>query len=158
MKRTKLASGKPLTRTAPLRSTSQALSRSQSLGRGNGRTATLQRQGALQRVAPKRPPSIPRAVRAAVKARSKGRCVVCAGRGSQLHHVLPKQRWPEHALVADCLVLVCPGCHDNHERAHRRIPLVALSACVVEFARRVGLGWYIDATYPAIDWREPGRG
>lgn len=74
-------------------------------------------------------------------------------KATQLHHVFPRQRWPQLIKVAANLIGVCPGCHDEHERAHRRIPLAALPACVFDLvdadpeADRLLL--YLDATYPA---------
>ena len=66
-----------------------------------------------------------------------------------LHHVFPEQKWPHLAKVEDNLVDVCQLCHDDHERAARRIPRAALPAVALELGEREGLGWYVEATYPA---------
>lgn len=69
-------------------------------------------------------------------------------RAVQLHHVLPEGKWPHLAKLATNLVGVCVACHDEHERAHRRIPIAALPGCAIALAEREGLGWYLDRTYP----------
>lgn len=66
-----------------------------------------------------------------VMQRSRGRCIVCGSkRMLQRHHVLPVQRWPEYETTVENMVIVCAGCHDEHERARRRIPLAALPQSV----------------------------
>lgn len=116
----------------------------------------------LRRKRRKRKAKIPKGVRQEALARSGGLCVVCvhdlllagkrvgaAFRAVQLHHVLPEDTWPELAKLADNLVGVCPGDHDDHERANRRIPRAALPECSLRLARNEGLSWYIELTYPA---------
>jgi len=91
-----------------------------------------------------RDPTISREVRDIVYRRSAGRCIVCRERPAvQVHHVLPKSRFPQHALETDNLVGVCPGCHDEHERAHRRIRLDDLPAAVIAFARHHEPGYLL---------------
>lgn len=123
---------------------------------------------------PKQPVVIHPHTRARALSRSGGLCIVCvynAGvdvrhapdrvlrdlveRGvvkaaRTLHHVLPKQRWPEFAEVCENLVAVCDGHHMDHEFApSSRIPRGALPACALELADAAGLMDYIEATYPA---------
>lgn len=102
-----------------------ALKRKTPLARG---TATLKRT--VLRPRPenrKRKATIPAAVRAAVKARSGGRCVMCAwldsrplailrrgGRIAHLHHVLDEHQWPEYAQEERNLVGLCFDCHWAH--------------------------------------------
>jgi hypothetical protein len=112
----------------------------------------------LARGKPKPRLVIPDDVKRQVRARSKGRCIVClfdgkpkAGRAEHLHHGLPKgvHGWPHHAKKAENLMGICAKCHDLHERAIRRIPRAALPACFVEFCKRLGgrAEAYIDRTY-----------
>jgi 5-methylcytosine-specific restriction endonuclease McrA len=84
-------------------------------------------------------------------ARSGARCTVCHKWASlQIHHVLPKSQWPEHAHAIDNLVAVCAGCHDNHERAHRRIRYEELPEQVRTWVRTLGgrEEIYMERTYP----------
>lgn len=86
-----------------------------------------------------------------VRARSRGRCVACGKPGRDPHHILPQQKWPEHRLEPDLIVLVCRGCHDDHERASHRIPFEALPDCALEQATRLAdprILAYIHQTYP----------
>lgn len=116
-------------------------------------------------------------VRNAVKKRSGGFCVVClyrvgypggtvnlgdfltvrglgrAGRIrriAHLHHVLPVQSFARWELNPENLVGICAECHDEHERAHRRIPYTALPVIVRLFAQNAGgqESMYIHRTYP----------
>lgn len=125
-------SRKPLDRTAHL------VSRS-----------TLDGFGPPKRQPPKRPDPIPAETRAAARARSGGRCIVCVfdgnahnaqGKATALHHVFPKSRrkWPMLVAVEDNLVGVCFDCHGAHEGGSRRIPLLALPECVFRLAADVG--------------------
>lgn len=91
---------------------------------------------------------VPAGARAAAYARTSGRCLMCPARAVQVHHVLPRHRWPHLAKLAANLVGICPGCHDNHERAHRRIPRALLPAETLTLAESEGLTWYIERTYP----------
>lgn len=86
------------------------------------------------------------------KKRSDGRCVQCDRHClGQAHHVLPRRLFPECADEVRNLVYVCPGCHDEHERAHRRIRLGSLPSCCFEVAAEVGdrALSYIQQTYPS---------
>lgn len=136
--------GKPLTRSAPLRSASRPLSRSQGLARP---VAALKRQGALERVAPRRKAKISPRVRAEVKVRSLGRCIVCRGRGHQLHHVFDEAAFPALAKLAANLVLVCVRCHDRHTLAFERIPADKLPDCTLALGAVCDLGWYVARFY-----------
>lgn len=127
--------GEPLKRTAPLARSGQPLARRTPLGRGNGHLARSNPQtgrkasAGLKRSAPKVKAPIPKAVREHVYAREEGKCIKCrrvVGRGlfeRALHHVLPEREWPEYVKFRTNVVLVCAGCHDEHERAHRRIAI-----------------------------------
>lgn len=76
----------------------------------------------LSRGKQKRRSQLPLETALAVSVRSRGRCVVCGSRRRlQKHHVLPVQHWPQYELEELNLVIVDAGCHDEHERAHRRI-------------------------------------
>lgn len=93
--------------------------------------------------------------------RSKGICVVCAfnarvdvvrlpreirmqllrdgviQRATQVHHVLPRNKWPGLIKLADNLIGVCVDCHMAHEYIgvkRRRIPRAALPACAIALA------------------------
>ena len=85
----------------------------------------LKRSTPLKRTAPKPKAKIPHNVRRFVLRRQHHRCLVCdrsEGWGQlQLHHLLPQAKWPEHDQQPLNMVALCPGCHDAHERAHRRI-------------------------------------
>jgi hypothetical protein len=134
-----------------------------------GARGGLQRRGAgPARAKPKAPDPIPPETRRAARARSGGKCVVCAHRGyggrggrkaAHLHHVFPKQanRWPELIAVEDNLVGVCFDCHEAHEGGSERIPLGALPECVFRLAADVGkaaVDYLLGPTYG----REPARG
>lgn len=139
-------------------------------------TASL---AASRRAAPLRPGQrkrrarVPAKMRARVYQRSGGVCVACAAlRGleasalpsararrllrqglaracAHIHHVLPVQTWPDLELVEDNMVGVCVECHDEHERAHRRIPRGALPRRAVMLAAAVGpaAADYVERTY-----------
>lgn len=118
---------------------------------------------------------IPIAVRNAVKARSHGRCVVClhrlaaagvlnrerASRVAQLHHVWPVRLFPELEVEPWNLVGLCVGCHDEHERAHRRVPRDALPSETIALSQWPGAPAdpavygvrlsYLERTYPLKD-------
>lgn len=118
---------------------------------------------------------IPPALRAIVRARSLGVCVVCLHREgvdvkcvtltalnelverrvvapiAQLHHVLPKDdaHWPHLALERDNLIGVCADCHYAHEfQPDGRIPRAALPTCALDLAEREALMHYIERAYP----------
>lgn len=91
------------------------------------------------------------AVIAEVAKRCRGRCVRCrTKRALQRHHVLPVRLWPEYEAEPRNMVLVCEGCHDEHERAHRRLRLVELpEECALWAYTRGGReSLYIERTYP----------
>lgn len=83
------------------------------------------------------------------------RCVVC---GTSLnldgHHAIPKRVLRRHCLAQHLLdkrnrVPVCRADHESHECAHRPIRRDELPTSVFEFARELGLEWYLDRHYPA---------
>lgn len=87
------------------------------------------------------------------------RCVVCGDPAKHGHHAVPRQKIiradhlsdeerTELAYDARNGVPVCEGCHDLHERAHRRIPRACLPAGVVEWAIDYGFLSVIERTYP----------
>jgi hypothetical protein len=101
--------------------------------------------------------------RSRVAARSGGKCIVCyyhadpdvlspgPRRMAHLHHVLPVQTWPEYETEERNLVGVCAPCHDEHERAHRRIPFAALPKETVHFVYDETTPQaiaYLEKTYP----------
>lgn len=117
---------------------------------------------------------IPANVRAAAIARSHGACVMCLHRANlevirpaavqallrrravrsakQVHHAFPRQTWPELTHELANLVGVCAGCHDEHERAHRRLPWAVLPPETIALAagddkRRS----FLERTYPRTD-------
>lgn len=148
--------------------------RAQDKRRANAAMPGIVRQGLPatppKRTRPKRPDPIPSETRAAARARSGGRCVVCVyyghggrghGKATALHHVLPKQRnkWPELVAVLDNLVGICNSHHDNHEHGGARIPLLALPECVFRLAADVGPGAvdYLLKVYPESGGSPDGR-
>lgn len=139
--------------------------------------APLKRTAGLERKPPARKATIPPAVRALVRERSRGVCVMClhrvgapadgltAGgaaaarlRGARsvahLHHLLEERNFPRWVVAPDNLVGVCEECHDEHERAHRRIPWEALPAGVQLFLRTVAST--DGAAYRAVRTNYPG--
>jgi 5-methylcytosine-specific restriction endonuclease McrA len=112
----------------------------------------LVRRSELKRTAPKAKARIPQAVRLEIRRRQGGRCLVCGTKryDAHAHHVLPQQNWPQHAYEANNLVAVCPGCHDNHERAHRRIRYDELPEAVRTWVHTLGgrETLYLERTYP----------
>jgi hypothetical protein len=136
-----------LVRKTPLTGRAAPLRRSEGLARGNGLARKVTPQNGFTRRR-----KIPPHVRKRAMTRTRGRCAVCRGRATQLHHVLPRRSFPEHEVDDRNLVPVCDGCHDEHERAHRRIPRAALPAIVLHFVM-TQCAWYVERTYPARDWR-----
>lgn len=133
----------------------------------------------LGRGTPKKRVSVPAGVRNKVRTRSGGWCVACLARNgifatngnlpreyrvptrimgargdirpiAHLHHVLPVEKWPEWVTERFNLVGVCAACHDEHERAHRRIPFEALPTEVRLFVQNTGCpeAMYLHKTYP----------
>lgn len=151
-----------------LRKSRQPLKRGKGLERGRG----LERRSRLQPGKRKRRWSPPAWMRKAVLDRTSGLCSAClvrhgleapatglavraalrAGvrRARHLHHVLPRERWPEHEKVAENLMGVCAECHDDHERANARIPHEAVPRCALDLARAAGPAEadYVAKTYP----------
>lgn len=132
-----------------------ALKRKTPLARGE---ATLRRATPLTTttaLAPgerKRRPKVPDSARMEAFKRSRSRCVVCGQRVVRLqaHHVLPVREWPALAAHADNMVGVCPGCHDAHERAARRIRWAELPECAITlaYATSGAAAVYLERTYP----------
>jgi 5-methylcytosine-specific restriction endonuclease McrA len=118
------------------------------------RRSELKRTKGLKRSAPKPKARIPHNVRRAVMRRQGWTCLVCGflslRDGVQMHHVLPQQTWPEYDENPFNLVAICPGCHDNHERAHRRIRYDELPEQVRTWIRTLGgrETLYVERTYP----------
>lgn len=101
----------------------------------------------------RRHPPVPPEARKSATRRSHGRCIVCRkepGRRGQLHHVLPKDDYPHLVQVEENLVLLCEGCHANHESAHRRVRRWELPHCCIELAYLEGQAAlvYLENTYP----------
>jgi 5-methylcytosine-specific restriction endonuclease McrA len=114
----------------------------------------LKRTKGLKRSAPKPKARIPHNVRRAIYRRQDFRCLVCReglwALGFHVHHVLPQSKWPEHDQQMHNLVAICVGCHDNHERAHRRIRYDELPEQVRTWIRTLGgrETLYVERTYP----------
>jgi hypothetical protein len=129
-------------------------------GKGLARGDGLKRTGALganpekvrewlQRSAGKahtnRRRATPRDAVRAARVRSQGCCVQCGAPETNPrrwphhpHHVFPVRAafdsFPELEGEPANIILLCPGCHDNHERAHRRVPLAKLPPETVALA------------------------
>jgi hypothetical protein len=115
--------------------------------------------------------------RAWVRKITRRPCAVCAAESVEkaqaslhgrrdAHHVLPARyirryvrslRLPaEEAfkLLVSLLydprngICLCRRCHDKHETGFRRVPRALIPTKAVQFAREIGLDWYIDKTYP----------
>lgn len=147
--------GEPLRRNTPLARSGGRLARSNPARQGQGGSDKPRAQ--IARKAPKRKATIPAKVREAVYARDEGRCRRCGrkvGRGlfeRALHHVLPEREWPEFVKVAANVVLMCTGCHDEHERAHRRLQFHELPGDTMRWIAGLPDGpisVYIERTYP----------
>jgi 5-methylcytosine-specific restriction endonuclease McrA len=124
-----------------------SLARKTPLARG---TATLTRT-AIKPGKRKTRQKMPPGVAAEVKRLSRGRCVRCGTRrGLQRHHVLPVAIFAEYETEALCMVLACAGCHDEHERAHRRLRMAELPPRVLAWAMSRGgrESLYVQRTYP----------
>lgn len=83
------------------------------------------------------------------------RCVVCGTR-TRLdgHHAIARRHLIRLGLgdfIMDTRnrVPVCRPDHESHECAYRRIRRDELPASVFEFARELGLDYYLDRYYPA---------
>jgi hypothetical protein len=100
----------------------------------------------LKRGRPKRRLVAPPETTMEVRARSDGKCVVCAHQGrprprkaEHRHHVFPVRTWPLLELVADGQVGICADHHWAHEYSPNfKIPLLALPECVFRLAADVG--------------------
>lgn len=100
----------------------------------------------------------PREVVEIARVRSLGRCVMCnepeqPGWPHHPHHVFPVRAafdsFPELEGESDNVILLCPGCHDNHERAHVRVPRTKLPPATIALAvGHVDRQVYLEATYP----------
>lgn len=126
-----------------------ALKRRAPLARG---TSTLSRSTPLRSdpARRKRRQSISAKVRRDVYARSNRKCIVCRKRRPlTIHHVLPVREWPALELDARNMVGVCAGCHDEHERAHRRIRWSELPECAITlaYATSGAAAVYLERTY-----------
>jgi 5-methylcytosine-specific restriction endonuclease McrA len=112
----------------------------------------LKRSTPLKRMPPKSKARIDSKIRSVVWKRQERRCVACGVRvlRPQIHHVLPQSQWFEHAHDPRNMVAICPGCHDNHERAHRRIRYDELPEQVRTWVRTLGgrENMYLERTYP----------
>jgi 5-methylcytosine-specific restriction endonuclease McrA len=90
-------------------------------------------------------------VRAFIAFRDRG-CVVCKAPRLrvEMHHVLPQSKFPAYAKRTENLVALCAGCHDEHERAHRRIRYDELPEQVRTWVRTLGgrEEIYMERTYP----------
>jgi 5-methylcytosine-specific restriction endonuclease McrA len=85
-----------------------------------------------------------------VARQSGGRCIRCGSkRRLQRHHALPVSKWPEHEREPRNMVLACEGCHDEHERAHRRFRHDELPEAVRTWIRSLGgrEALYMERTY-----------
>lgn len=102
----------------------------------------------------------PREAVEAARVRSKGRCIVCGAKEQDPrrwphhpHHVFPVggtiTPFPELEGEPWNIVLLCPGCHDNHERAHVRIPRAKLPPETIALAAGIpAREIYLEDTYP----------
>ena len=100
----------------------------------------------------------PRSAVEVARERYHGRCVMCdkpeaSSWPHHPHHVFPVRAafdsFPELEGEPANLILLCPGCHDNHERRHVRVPRAKLPACTIALA--VGhpdRERYLVKTYP----------
>ncbi len=91
---------------------------------------------------------VPSDARHEALARTHGVCVTCPARAVQVHHVLPRSKWPHLVKLAANLIGTCVACHANHESAYKRFPRSVLPAETLALAEAEGLTWYIERTYP----------
>jgi hypothetical protein len=89
-----------------------------------------------------------------------GPCIVCPAEGGtcagqvQGHHAISRQalrRRGLHRYMDDLRnrVAVCEHRHEQHTTRCRPIPRELLPVSVFEFAKELGLSWYLDRFYPA---------
>lgn len=124
-----------LTRKTPLARGSTTLARTKPLAPGKRKTR--------QRIPPN--------ARQRVFTRSKRKCIVCHRRVRlSIHHVLPVRLFPDLQLDPANMTGVCEGCHDNHERAHRRIRWAELPECAITLAHATSGAAvvFLERTYP----------
>ena len=153
-RKTPLARGKGLARKTPLKQTVSLAKKGNALARRNPLRAKPK---------PTREPAEARAARLwweAVTGKGKMPCAKCGSAWRiQGHHVIAKQelkRWarahgvnPSDLLWdPDCGMPLCEPCHDNHERAHERVPRHLVPPKAVAFAHRLGLDYVIERNYP----------
>lgn len=95
---------------------------------------------------------IPQPIRAAVLRRQGGKCITpgCKGRPAHRHHCLDEQMFPQAACEPGNLVAICPACHDNHTRAHRRLRREWLPPGLGALAVSIGprAVSFLERTYP----------
>jgi hypothetical protein len=108
------------------------------------------RRGPWRRV----PPDDPARARFNAAAAAQGCCASCGRTDGILdpHHVVPAQ-WlrrerPLFEWDVRGALLVCRGCHDDHENAVKRLPRSCLRPENVELAVELGCLWLIELLYP----------
>jgi hypothetical protein len=150
--------GNGLKRTSLKRGDKPSLKRSEGLRPNPELVREWMRKSATTTRANRRA-ATPKDVVEAAMERSQSRCIICGRSGSanwslQPHHVFPvaapMDSFPELEAVAANVVMLCPGCHDAHERAMVRIPRGKLPRETLELAHgHSKRQLYLDRTYPS---------
>ena len=73
----------------------------------------------------------------------------------QLHHLLPRQRWPELIDVPENMIALDALCHANHTSARRRIPRAAVKASE-PLALNDQMKAYLDSRYGPLEAERDG--
>lgn len=85
------------------------------------------------------------------------RCEVCgSAHEREVHHLIPKRllKAEGHAdrlWDRDNAMVLCRVCHARHENAFARIPATRISHEGWRFAQELGLDWFLERTYGAVD-------
>ena len=85
------------------------------------------------------------------------KCVVCGtSRDIDGHHAIPRRvlvrlGFGDYVMDKRNRVPICRHDHESHECRHRPIQRRELPASVFEFAAELGLEWYLDKHYPAVE-------
>lgn len=147
MKRPELQRKTPLKRSSPLSAIPSPEDYTDQDGKPIVRPAPKLKQTVLKPVKRKVRKPIPQGERRRAAARTLGRCIRCGNRARQLHHVLPVRMHAAFQTTHLNLVPVCTGCHDEHERAHRRFTQREIPAEVWAWCVAQDRG-YMQRTYP----------
>ena len=100
----------------------------------------------------KRKPGVSWKAAVAAIDRDGGWCVSCGNKEAyaQLHHLLPRQKFPDLIDEPANLIVVCSDCHERHENASRRFSR-ALCRPVEGLHLTPPMKRYLDSIYGPLE-------